>query len=113
MSKQAKTKKQKEVRRVQFGMAPVDSGMLLIADPCYLRDFGEITYQNFCEDLKGSHEEVSLPSGGLANGLLFSPGGDGCFVIYGEYEDMNPKLPKGRLARVVIDILGDLRRTKG
>jgi hypothetical protein len=86
-----------------IGYVAVDSGQLLIADPCYLRDWKNGDYPG------GNHYaracRISLDGGGTitiaglaGDGVVFPSGyGDGEYAVYGFLDS------KGRISKVEID----------
>ena len=75
---------------------PVDSGMLLVIDPCYLRkELGDETYKRLC-CLEGSLHPVAL---GTGEGAWFSDfGGDGGKTVTIHRDE------RGKISEVKIDL---------
>ncbi len=107
------------MKRVLLGVAGVDSGQLFIVDPCYVED--GLDYDVVCTShtvgcdhtrdepwrymMEGTWEGEGLTfhhgvGGPVADGVVFSTGGDGAFGVYAEVDDYNNVL------RVVIDLEG-------
>jgi len=95
---------------VKIGSCPVDSGQLIIIDPCYLKDWkdGEFNdkekenptnhYSKCCvETLKDGGAGEVLVSDIAGNGVAFASGyGDGCYPILAHYNK------EGRIIKVEI-----------
>ena len=98
-----------------IGHFTVDSGQAMVGDPCYLDEWepwndraddfdkhvekaGEYGYLGACGvTLKEGYGEL-----GTGNAVVFSTGyGDGLYPVYAELND------EGRVARVVIEFIGD------
>lgn len=98
-----------------IGHFAVDSGQAMVGDPCYLDEWepwndkaddfdkhvekaGEYGYLGACGvTLKEGYGEL-----GMANAVVFNTGyGDGLYPVYAELND------EGRVARVVIEFIGD------
>ena len=98
-----------------IGHFSVDSGQAMVGDPCYLdewepwndkaEDFelhkqkvGEYSYLGACEaTITKGYGEL-----GMATAVVFSTGyGDGLYPVYAEMNE------DGRVARVVIEFVGD------
>ncbi len=98
-----------------IGYFSVDSGQAMIGDPCYLDEWEPWNDKadNFEEHVNKAGEYSYLGAcgvtlkkgyGGLGNGMsvAFSTGyGDGVYPVYAEIDD------DGRIARVVIEFIGD------
>lgn len=97
--------------RKLLGYADVDSGQLLVTDPCYLEDWeghewnegthkpGEYSYGGACDATvnKPGYGQLNHKMGhGGAGVAIGGFGGDGSFPVFGEFED-------GYLVRVIID----------
>jgi hypothetical protein len=80
--------------RKLIGHVAVDSGQLIISDPCYLRSWkdGEATdlnshYGQACiASLSDECAGEILVSGIAGTGVVFSTGGDGAFPVYAHYQ---------------------------
>jgi hypothetical protein len=80
-----------------LGQVEVDSGTLVIGDPCYL--LGRAAEGRSGVDYEAvlqSDDPVTSPLDGQPVVLLRQFGGDGSFPVFGEYED-------GELIRVSVD----------
>ena len=96
---------------VQIGSVGVDSGQLIIMDPCYIESYWNkenekgldgINYQAVCEGTLKKERAVALPypigHGGLA--VAFASGwGDGYYDVFARYVE-------GRIVEVKI-VMGD------
>ncbi len=91
-----------------IGYAPVDSGQLIVVDPCYLREWkdGNVDddshYGRACQATLGKDGGGSILVSGIAgDGVAFSTGwGDGLYPViahYGEGEN------DGRIMKITID----------
>jgi hypothetical protein len=95
-----------------IGSFGVDSGQAMVGDPCYLDEWqtnkgeewdlegkiGQYSYQG------ASATTLSDSAGVLGNGrsVVFNTGyGDGVYPVYAEFND------EGRVARIVIEFIGD------
>lgn len=100
--------------RKLLGHIGVDSGQVMVGDPCYLERYkanefsaeqgdntvtGEYSYDGVCRttcytDLQGGavggHDAVACSSGY----------GDGCYPVYAEYKD-------GHITRLIVDFVED------
>jgi hypothetical protein len=92
-------KKKKPIKRL-MGYCPVDSGQLIVIDPCYLREWedGEVDFDSkeikndydqacklSCSKKKGGTMAVSQPFG---NGVVFQTGmGDGNYPVFATIKD--------------------------
>ena len=77
----------KKLNRKIIGLCPVDSGQIMIADPCYLHDFTEEKYQATCEaTLKGGGKVLlsSIAGYGVASSTF---DGDGIYPVYAVYNE--------------------------
>lgn len=69
-----------------IGYCGVDSGTIMIADPCYLIDkgWGEKDYEKEVVGMKGMTRQIKNNIG-AEKGVLSSTGiGDGCYPVYAE-----------------------------
>lgn len=94
-------------RWIKLGMVGVDSGQLMIVDPCYVDDDDPFNYNDLMKQWNEREGQKSIgfpvnefhPEG---LGIVFSGfGGDGAYPIYGHIED-------GRLTQVRICLDGRL-----
>lgn len=98
-----------------IGEFSVDSGQAIVGDPCYLEDWkawdsgavnfeehknkaGEYGYLGACGvTLKDNYGEL-----GNSSAVVFSTGyGDGLYPVYAEINE------DGRVAKIVVDFIGD------
>jgi len=106
-------------KRKLLGHAGVDSGQLIIVDPCYLSDWKdgeafpelpniEANHYSACCDVtlhnpnQGGEVIVAAPGG---QGVVATTGiGDGNYPIYAEYLDIgSPESPDIRISKLIID----------
>lgn len=79
-------------KRVQVGSCGVDSGQIMIADPCYLidGDFSEKHYEEACEITLSEDRAGPLmyDMGHEGKAVVASSGiGDGFYPVYATYSD--------------------------
>jgi hypothetical protein len=91
------------MKKTLIGKVAVDSGQLLIADPCYLRDWkdgdypGDNHYARACRLSLDGGETIRI-AGLAGNGVVFPSGyGDGEYAVYGFLGG------DGRILKVEID----------
>ena len=75
----------------KIGMVAVDSGTLMIGDPCYLDGDGwtEKDYKKYVCGMKGDYEQVPFTKGHVGKALIFSSGlGDGCYEVFAKIKDI-------------------------
>jgi len=89
----------KKENRKLLGRFGVDSGQVLITDPCYVRDFvndemddkepNEYSYSNCCElSLSKKQGGVLFNSIGCEVGVVATTGyGDGVYSVYATYKE--------------------------
>ena len=95
-----------------IGHFAVDSGQAMVGDPCYLDEWD--TNKNEEWNIEGKVGEYSYHGAsattlannygelGIANAIVFSTGyGDGYYPVYAEMNE------DGRVARIVIEFIGD------
>lgn len=96
-----------------IGHFSVDSGQAMIGDPCYLDNWDTNKFDEF--DTYPAHANeysylgacnATIDNGygelGMASSVVFSTGyGDGLYPVYAEINN------EGRIARVVIEFIGD------
>ena len=80
--------------RKMIGKCGVDSGQIMITDPCYVIDgeFTEKHYQQVCEITLADGHAGSLPYdlGHEGKAVVSSSGiGDGVYPVYATYEDVD------------------------
>ena len=96
------------MKRIKIGEVGVDSGQLMIVDPCYIEshwkeeDFDDekkskelFSYNAVCKETLGK-----TCYGQIGNGLAvaFSSGyGDGCYPVYAEINE------EGRVMKITVD----------
>ena len=88
------------MKRRKIGIAGVDAGVLMIIDPCYVKDLHDLhsadTWEKFCEEViqplwqppnLGGQIPMArrMPMGG--GGVIVSTGGDGGFPVYASYDE--------------------------
>ncbi len=72
----------------KIGMVSVDSGTLMLIDPCYATDFTDEDYEEFVVD-KCNEKSVQVPfrKGHAGRAVLFhSCIGDGCYDVFAKFE---------------------------
>ncbi len=72
----------------KIGMVGVDSGTLMLIDPCYATDFTNKDYEEFVVD-KCNEKVVQVPfrKGHTGRAVLFHSGiGDGCYDVFAKFE---------------------------
>jgi hypothetical protein len=83
----------------------VDSGQAMVGDPCYLDDWN--TNKDEKWDLEGkigqySYHGASATTLGNGRAVVFNTGyGDGVYPVYAQFNE------DGRIAKIVIDFIGD------
>ena len=71
---------EENLKVVPLGTVGVDSGMLVVADPCNVLD--EVTYASLVEGIEGWAHEVPYPAGHLGLGVAIrTPHGDGLYPV--------------------------------
>ena len=94
-----------KLTKVKLGTVGVDAGLLMIIDPCYVKDLKEIHgsdegWSKFVEHIYSKGNDTSKGIA-LAGGLTFASGyGDGEYTVYG-YKDED-----GCIIKVEIDMGG-------
>lgn len=98
---------------IELGKVGVDSGQLLIVDPCYLNEHKQISsYDEFLKargfpDKRNYADQLKYDLGHDGLGVVFNSGlGDGVYKVYGKLKDCG-KLGK-RLAKVKIVLIDKL-----
>ena len=103
-----------KIKKQIIGYAPVDSGQLIVIDPCYLEDWkaGEVKFKDdavvnasdnhyaaTCAATTGENSGGEILIMGVGgNGVAFSTGyGDGHYPVTAEYDD------NSRIIRITID----------
>lgn len=89
---------------IRIGHCPVDSGQLLVIDPCYLSNWkdGECDFDS--KKIKNDYDEcakITCSSKGAGKhsklGVVFSSGyGDGCYPVFAHYNN------EGRIIKIEI-----------
>ncbi len=85
-----------------IGHAAVDSGTIMVVDPCYVRK--GLDYDAFCKFMEDAHKS-DAPYGELPDvyGIVTSTQfGDGSYPVIAEYDSVRDQA-NGRPARVTID----------
>ena len=71
----------------KIGMAGVDSGELIICDPCYLNQ--KSVAKVFANGCGRQHKQLKFDAGHAGAGVAFSSGiGDGCYPVYARIEEV-------------------------
>ena len=73
-----------------IGVVGVDSGTLMIGDPCYFDDEGwtKEDYDKHVCHMKGDHKQLNYERGHAGKGVLFTSGlGDGCYKVFAKMKD--------------------------
>lgn len=100
-------------KRVEIGYVAVDSGQLMVGDPCYLKDWkdtefserdekkaGEYSYEGACNATLSEEGAGQLRFKGSrisGAGVVFSSGyGDGSYPVFATYND------EGRIIKVEV-----------
>lgn len=95
-----------------LGHVDVDSGLLMIGDPCYFEDekWGEKHYSAMCDDLFEDHmnskTHVSLPHerGHAGKGVAFGTAwGDGGYPVIGVWDYEGEQWESNRPSQVFVD----------
>lgn len=102
------------MKRVKIGVVGVDSGQLMVCDPCYLKEYknneysddkktkeGEWSYntvsQLTCSD--SGYGQINYKMGHAGRAVAFRSGyGDGCYPVYAYLNN------EGRVMKVEIDM---------
>ena len=86
--------------RVLLGHCAVDSGQIILVDPCYVDEDDGIDYRGVCEvSLSDQRGGEFLFAGIGGTGVVTSTGyGDGSYPVYAEMVD-------GRVSRVTIEFM--------
>jgi len=81
------------MERIYLGKCGVDSGRLLITDPCYIDKVQKIVDESFDKIYEDDYQSLNFKNGeGL--GVTFSSGyGDGLYSIYG-YKNKDDRIIK-------------------
>ena len=103
-----KTRNRIQNGTVKIGVCPVDSGQIMLVDPCYIKDFDSDDYSY--QDWQEKHHGTKFSYSSTCNVTIESPAqggqvgcavatssgwGDGTYPVYAEIED-------GRVASVTI-----------
>jgi len=111
-----------EVRRIKIGQVGVDSGQLLIADPCYIRDQRGLAYDEILRartesgggDMNQAPKYLQLKydQGHDGIGVVFNSGfGDGMYEVYATIEDFGD-LGGERIVKVEVITVTDVEKNK-
>jgi hypothetical protein len=83
--------KSKKPEWIQLGVVGVDSGQLLIVDPCYLSKLKSYDAILKARDFPGKIEsftQLHYDKGHVGLGTVFNSGlGDGVYKVYGKFRD--------------------------
>ena len=75
--------------RVQVGTVGVDSGQIMVIDPCYVLDGGDYDAACNASLQEAKAGQMILGTGALRQGVCTSTGiGDGGYPVYVEYVDL-------------------------
>ena len=89
------------MKKIYLGQTGVDSGQLLLTDPCYINMSGvndTITYDDMCV-LDNSDSKQLLNKFGAEVGVVIpTTVGDGAYSVYGKYDN------KGNLKQLIVEI---------
>ena len=100
-------------KQKQIGFCPVDSGQILLVDPCYLKDWidneydskhkkQDFSYAGACAATTNKECGGQLKKGKIPLAVAVESGwGDGLYPVYVEYVQISEK--DFRPARVIID----------
>lgn len=90
----------------KIGFVGVDSGTLMIIDPCYAIGFSNKDYEK--EVVQTAQEKVhpvKFDLGHFGKAVIFSSGiGDGCYDVYGKFEILKDWGERITEVRIVMDI---------
>lgn len=86
--------------RKQIGTCAVDSGQILLIDPCYINSSWdhENSYNEVCDVSLGKDQAGYVQN--LLATVTSTGWGDGVYPVYAEYRD-------GRIASVTIEFMGE------
>jgi hypothetical protein len=81
---------------IKLGRIGVDSGTMMLCDPCYVIGKETKDWTTVCEELKQMEEGLILNVNdhNFANGAIFSTGGDGSFPVELEVVDLGKRQGK-------------------
>lgn len=113
----------KKTIKKQIGVVGVDSGQLIVCDPCYLADYyddefdnpkakpTDFCYSNVCKltlDKEGAGQ-VNFNAGHEGRAVAFASGfGDGCYPVIAHYKDYGANgVPDMRIKKVEILMIKD------
>ncbi len=98
----------------RIGKVMVDSGQLMITDPCYLKDWKDNEFRDgiiddsysysgacfqTCETKDSAGQIGTYWDGEFAQGVAFASGyGDGCYEVFAEYDENK------RIRKVIIEM---------
>jgi hypothetical protein len=94
----------KKRRLVKIGALPVDAGVMMLSDPCYVTKRDPELYDRIGQEICRAVYQKKTPyvllrsdkQACLNNVLIASTGGDGMFPVYAELDE------DGRLAAITI-----------
>jgi hypothetical protein len=90
-----------KMNKVYLGETGVDSGQIIISDPCYVNmaDVNKtIKYSDMCVSEKRPSKQLINKFGATVGVTVSTTVGDGAFPVYGRFNS------KGQLKQIVIDI---------
>ena len=73
------------------GSVSVDSGMLMVANPCYWIDGDKsMTWEEYCKSVGSEPQKCFEHERGISGkGIMFGHfGGDGIYPVYAEYDEI-------------------------
>ena len=98
---------------IRLGVAGVDSGQLMVCDPCYLGDWvdnqsndavpdGDFSYAGACKKtIEAEGGQLNFKAGHAGAGVVFTSGfGDGCYEVLAkvtDYGDMGQRVEEVRI----------------
>ena len=84
---------------IKLGVAGVDSGQLMVCDPCYISEDSikdVLSYDTICS----TKHQLNYRLGHAGLGVVFPSGfGDGLYTVYGSFNK------EGRVASVLIELI--------
>ena len=97
----------REVERVCIGHADVDSGTLMVVDPCYVLDTGDRSeYFRVTDVALAKTEGGEFIAHGAATGCITTSGfGDGWYPVYVEIVDYG--YSGKRVKRMIVEFISD------
>lgn len=87
----------KQTRTEYLGITGVDSGQLLLTDPCYVNDTDTFDYDKMCLWDNTKKSKILINKNGAEVGVVMKTQvGDGVFPVYARYDK------KGELLKIEI-----------